>query len=145
MTTLYGVNYTKYNTGPTQDNIVGRGVNGGNVKCLIDTYETAATSAADVVYMAKPLIAGDIVIGFFLSSDNVGATGTVDIGTLYNDDEFASAIDVSGQVVNGNTSILVDGMGYVIGTSTNDEIITLTLNTAAMTGTIKLVLLYIGS
>ena len=147
MSTLYGVNYTLYNTGvngPTEANIAARGGAGGELCVLFDTYEASSTTATDVVYWGPgPLNKGDIVIGYILSSDNVGSTGTVDIGTVYNDDQFASAIDISGQAVSGNTACLVDGMGYTIGTTATDEIIQLTLNTAAMTGTIKCAILYI--
>ena len=142
MATLYGVNYTKYNTGPTEDNLQARGMVSGDVSYMRDTYEASGTTAADVVYIGHPLNAGDRIIAFILSTDDCQSTGTMDIGTLYNDDEFASAIDVSGQVVSGDTSIIVDGVDYVVGTATNDEIIMLTLNTAAMTGTIKITVLY---
>jgi len=142
MATLYGVNYTKYNTGPTEDNLQARGMVSGDVSYMRDTYEAAATTAADVVYIGHPLNAGDRIIGFILSTDDLGTSVTMDIGTLYNDDEFASAIDVQAAAVSGNTAIIVDGVDYVVGTDTNDEIIMLTLNTAAATGTIKITVLY---
>ena len=142
MATLYGVNYTKYNTGPTETNIQARGMVSGDVSYMRDTYEASATSAGDVVYIGHPLNAGDRIIGFILSTDDLGTSVTMDIGTLYNDDEFASAIDVQAAAVSGNTAIIVDGVDYVIGTSTNDNIIMLTLNTAAATGTIKITVLY---
>jgi len=142
MSTLYGVNYTKYNTGPTEDNIQARGMVSGDVSFMRDTYEASATSAGDVVYIGHPLNSGDRIIGYILSTDDLGTSVTMDIGTLADDDEFASAIDVQAAAVSGNTACIVDGVDYVVGTTTNDNIITLTLNTAAATGTIKITILY---
>lgn len=143
MTALYGVNYTKYRTGPTEANIQARGMVSGDVSYLRDTYTGLGTeSAADVIYIGHPLNAGDRILGFFISTADLQGTATLDIGTLYNDDEFKSALDVSGQVVSGDTTIIVDGVDYVIGTSALDNIITLTINTATITGLIKITVLY---
>ena len=142
MSTLYGVNYTKYNTGPTEANIQARGMVSGDVSFMRDTYETAGTTAGDVIYVGHPLNAGDRIIGFILSTDDLGTSVTMDIGTLYDDDEFASAVDVQAAAVSGSTVCIVDGCDYVIGTATNDNIIMLTLNDAAATGTIKITILY---
>jgi hypothetical protein len=144
MASLYGVNYTKFLTGPTEANISVRGTVSGPVHYMYDSYEASATSAADVIYMGHKLNAGDIILGFILSCDDLSgvASPTIDVGTLANDDEFASAIDVSTAAVTGNHAMLVDGIGYVVGTAANDDIIMLTLNTAATTGTIKLLLMY---
>ena len=142
MTTLYGVNYTKYNTGPTEANVQARGMVSGDVSYMRDTYEASSTTAADVIYVGHPLNAGDRIIGFILSTDDLGTSVTMDIGTSYNDDEFASAVDVQAAAVSGNTAIIVDGVDYVIGTAAGDDIIMLTLNTAAATGTIKITVLY---
>jgi len=144
MTELYGVNYTKHNSGTPVD-IIARGVGGGIVQCIFDTYEAAATTAADTVLMGRPLNDGDVVIGFILSTDDMGSSNTLSIGDGDSATRYASAIDTNAAAVSGNTGVLVDGMGYVIGTATDDDKITLTLNTAAMTGTIKICVLYIAA
>jgi hypothetical protein len=110
-----------------------------------DTYEADALGATEVIYIGHKLQAGDRIQSFMLYSDNLGGTATIDIGTLADDDEFASAIDISGQVVSGNVAMLVDGNDYVVGTTANDDIIMITVNTAAVTGTLKLVVLYTKS
>ena len=144
MATLYGVNYTKYNTGPTSANIVARGVNGGTVKCLLDTYEAAGTTAGDVVYVGKPLKAGDIVLYWKVAFDDLGTGVTLDLGDTNNDNLYADGIDVATAAGNSDT-ILVDGMNYVIGTNTDDNILTATLQDAAATGTLKVCIFYVES
>lgn len=140
MSTLYGVNYTKYNTGPTENNIGARGSVSGKLSYIRDTYEFDAADIADVVYMGHKLNAGDRIQYFLISTDDLG-DAKLDIGTGYNDDEFAAALDTT-SAVSGNTSILVDGCDYVVGTAANDDIITLTVDTAAATGTVKLTIFY---
>lgn len=139
----YGVSYTKYLTGPTEANISARGSVSGPLQFMRDTYEASALAATEVIYMGHKLQAGDRIQGFMLFCDDLSAeSATLDIGTLADDDEFASAIDVNAAALSGNTSMIVDGNDYVVGTTTNDDIIMITVNTNAITGTIKLVVLY---
>ena len=138
----YGVNYTKYLTGPTEANIQPRGAVSGPLQFMRDTYEASALAATEVIYIGEKLRAGDRIQGFMLFTDDLGSSVTLDIGTLADDDEFASAIDVNSAAVSGNTAMIVDGNDYVVGTTANDDIIMITVNTAAATGTIKLVVFY---
>ena len=139
----YGVSYTKYRTGPTEANISARGSVSGPLHFMRDTYEASALAAEQVIYMGHKLQAGDRIQGFMLFTDDLSAeSATLDIGTLADDDEFASAIDVNAAAVSGNSAMIVDGNDYVVGTTANDDIIMITVNTNAITGTIKLVVFY---
>ena len=146
MSTLYGVNYTKYNTGPTENNIQARGAVSGKLSYLRDTYEAAATTAGDVVYIGHPLNDGDRIQGFLFSCDDNtgGTTATVNIGDASTSgaSRYADGIAVDAGAVSGNKAILVDGMDYVIGTADDDNIIQLTLADDVFTGTLKLTILY---
>jgi hypothetical protein len=142
MATVYGVNYTKYLTGPTEANIQKRGEVSGPLHFMRDEYECSTTAATTVIYMGHKLQAGDRIQGFMFFADDCGTSCTVDIGTSYNDDEFASAINIESAAVSGNTACLVDGADYEVGTSTGDDIITITVNTASATGTLKLIVFY---
>lgn len=142
MSTVYGVNYTKYLTGPTEQNIQKRGEVSGPLHFMRDEYEASALEATSTIDMGHKLQAGDRIQGFMLFTDDLGTNVTLDIGTSYNDDEFASAIDVASAAVSGNVAMLVDGADYEVGTSAGDDIIRITVNTAAATGTIKLIMFY---
>ena len=144
MSALYGVNYTKYNTGPTEANIVARGVNGGTVKCLLDTYEASSTTAEDTVAIGKPLKAGDIVVGFSISSDALGGSTVLSLGDSDTEARYLADESSTG-ALSGLNSTLVGGMNYVIGTNSGDTTILLTLGDATATGTIEVAILYIES
>lgn len=142
MATLYGVNYTKYLTGPTEANIQARGMVSGNLSFIRDTYEASGTTAGDVVYLGHKLNAGDRVLGFIMSTDDLGTGVTIDIGDTHDDNRYADGIDVATAAVSGSVAILVDGMDYVVGTNSGDDILTIKLQDAAATGTVKILILY---
>lgn len=141
MGVLYGVNYTKYNTGPTEDNIQKRGEVSGPLSYFRDEYEAAGTTDGDVLYIGHKLNAGDRVLGFILSTDDLGTGVTIDVGDLADPNRYADGLDVAAAAVSGNVAILVDGMDYEVGTVANDDVLTLTLADASATGTIKIVFL----
>ena len=144
MSTLYGVNYTLYNTGvngPTESNYTARGAGDARVRCLLDTYEALVTTSNDVVYIGPgPLIAGDIVTGFKISWDALGSSTTLDLGDTASATRYLTGQDSSSA---GNSdTISVDGMNYTVGTTSGDTIIQLTLADATATGTIKVCVFY---
>jgi len=140
MSELYGVNYTKYNSGFPAD-IIARGQGGGILQCISDTYEASSTTAEDTVAIGHDLNAGDVVLFYILSSDDCGNDNAIDIGDSNDPNRYADGID-NESAVSGNKAIFVDGMGYVIGTNSGDETILLTLTDNAHTGTIKISIFY---
>jgi hypothetical protein len=140
MATVYGVNRTLANTADSI-NRIGKGKSGAAVYVESDSYECSTTAAATVIALGNTLPVGAVIQMIQFSFDDLGTGNTVDIGTLYNDDQFASAIDTATAAGASNT-ILVDGAQYVVGTAALDDQITLTVNSAAATGTVKLSVFY---
>lgn len=142
MSILYGVNYTKYNNGSKESDIGARGAVSGPLSYIRDTYEAAATTAEDTVAVGHKLNAGDRIIAFILSTDNLGGSSVISIGDSDTEGRYAVDIDTNAAVVSGNTAMLVAGCDYVIGTADGDDVILLTLGNDAATGTIKITILY---
>lgn len=103
MSTLYGRNYDEvYNNNGKVD----PGEYNGHKKVLFEDYTfVAEASSADILKLGK-LPKGARVLSATLKSPDLGGTGTIDVGTLANDegdaadqDGFIAAADASGQAV----------------------------------------------
>ncbi|MFA5165581.1 MAG: hypothetical protein WC481_08490 [Candidatus Omnitrophota bacterium] len=146
MSDYLGVNATKAAT-PTSENILSPGLLGGKVRCMVDTYEAAAVAATKTIQMGQALPVGAKILGMKVAFDDLSAGGaTIDIGDADDDDRYMSAVDVDTAASNSD-AILVDGLGYtILGTGLisggDDTKILILVNTAAITGTIKLVVFY---
>lgn len=147
MADVYGVQATKTLT-PTGANIVSSGLLGGRVRCMIDTYEAAAVGAGSTIQMGQALPVGATVISVMLAFDALGSA-TIAVGDADDADRYLTAISVAsagcvGTVEDDN----VDGIGYtILGTGEvaggDDTIILLTTASAAITGTVKLIVFYV--
>jgi len=131
-----GTNYAKI-LDPSSDNILAEGLNGGRVRCAVDNYTTAATAIADTIRIAK-LPVGAKVLQIDLEIVALGASVTLDIGDEADDDRYLVAGD--GNTAGNLVSNL--GTGYVVGTTTGDDVIILTVGGATATGEIKSVVYY---
>lgn len=140
MATVYGVNATLALTADPVSRIA-KGKSGSLVYVESDSYECSSTAATTVIYMGSTLPKGAVIQFLQLTFDDLGTSVTIDVGTAYNDDEFASAIDVA-TAAGSATTMLVDGAQYVVGTAALDDQLALTINTAAATGTVKLAVFY---
>ncbi len=146
MATVYGVNKTKYNS-PIGENLVDSGYNKGQVCFMYDTYEASGLAAASVIELCDKLPKGAVLTRIVILTDDLAGTATIDVGDVADDDRYASAVDISGAAL---TTIIPETEAgadiavwpYVIGTVTNDDQFTLTVNTSAVTGTIKVGLYY---
>ena len=147
MADYYGVQATKTLT-PTGANIVAAGLLGGRVRCMIDTYEAAAEASGSTIQMGQALPVGAHVVGVILGHDALGsatiAIGDADLATRYLD---ATSVSSAGLLTNFTDGDNVDGLGYaVLGTgataSADDTKILLTVGSAAITGTLVLIVLY---
>ena len=109
----------------------------------MDTYECSSTAATKTIAIGAPLQAGDVVLAVFIASDDLGTSPTVSVGDAASPTRYVSALDIN-SAAKSNFSCLVDGCGYIIGTSTStdDTQILATINTDSATGTIKFIIMY---
>ena len=140
MATVYGVNKTKMNT-PIGSNILDQGVNKGNVCYMYDTYEASALAAASVIELCDVLPDGAVITKITVLTDDLQGSATIDIGDQGDDDRYASAVDISGQATTyvwpeTAAAANIANYGYQIVGGTSDQL-QLTVNTSAVTGTIK--------
>ena len=141
MATVKGVNRTVADA-VTWDHTLDPGLFGGNVKCMIDTYEAAALAAGSVIEMGGDLPIGARVLGILVAHDALGAA-TIDIGDTEDTDRYLN--DYSVAAAGNKWCDLVDGMEYEVDktvAATPDTQVVITTASAAITGTIKLLILY---
>ena len=139
MSTVYGTNYTKYRA-PSPDNITDPGELAGKVRVMTDTYEASALAAASTIYMGKPLPVGARILNVILAFDALGSA-TISVGDASDADRFIDATDVSSAgMVDMAEGDNVDGLLYKITAATDDII--LTTASAAITGTVKVIIFY---
>ena len=151
MADYYGVNATKA-IDPTPSNITDPGLLGGKVKAQVDTYEAAAVAAGKTIQMGRALPVGATVVGMVLAFDDLSEAGaTLDVGDADDADRYFAAVDVAtAAAVAQVEDMAIGGIGYTIlgegligGSSADDTTILLTVGVAAITGTIKLITLYV--
>lgn len=142
MATVYGVNKTKVRTGPTPDNICDPGELAGKVRVMTDTYEAAGVVAASTIHMGDTLPNGARILDVIITFDALGSA-TVEVGDSTDTDRY---IDATSTASAGTVSMVeddnVDGLLYEIGTNSGDGDIIITTASAAITGTIRLVVFY---
>lgn len=138
MADVYGVNTTKVNAGTQNGNWVDQGLIKSSLKIMTDVYEAAALAAGQTIGIAN-LPAGAVVHGIIVENDALGAA-TIDVGDSDNPDRYVDGLDVS--AAGSAFGILPDGAQYVIGTNTGDTEIIVTVLDAAITGTLKVSVLY---
>jgi hypothetical protein len=135
MATVYGVNATKALT-PTPANDIAAGQQLANKRVVYDSYEFSSTAAGTDVYVGAELPAGHRVVGMKLNTDALGGSTTISVGDTASAARYLAATDTSSAV--NNDSIVIDGMGYVIGTATGDEQLLCHLTGGTATGTLKI-------
>lgn len=139
MTTAYGVSMTKYRSGGGA-NVIDRGVVRGNVEYIIETYEASTLASGSTIAVGKPLNTGDIILGGDLYFDDLSSgTTTVSVGDVNTSALYLTLTDCASAAGHA-TFDKVDGIGYIVGTTANDEQILLTsAGGTAASGTIKVV------
>lgn len=141
MATVYGVNATKVLT-PTAANRVDSGEMTGRLRIMYDSYEGAAADIGTVIYIGDLLPLGARVYGIYYSCDALSSV-TIDVGDLEDDNRYVNDLSVTSAT--SGYSCLVDGFGYQVDettASTSDRQIIVTTAGAAMTGTLKIGVVY---
>jgi len=141
MATVKGTNKTLIDTGGMVSQVAAGLVN-GRIKCDLDEYVAAGTeTAGTVIEFFSDLPSGAKIVALIFSSSVEQTTVTMQIGTSYNDDEFAAAGNTTLQAA--LTAWIEHGKGYVVGTASADGQIILTTAAATLTaGTIYGAVLY---
>ena len=136
------VNSTTYEAQTAGKVALSQGVADATLHVVTTTYEASAAAANTVINLFK--LPKDVVIqNFVVAFDDLGTGVTVDIGDAGDADRYVDGLDVA-TAAGSAAGILVDGLGYVIGTDTtnDDTVITATVLGAAATGTIKVACYY---
>jgi len=148
MATLYGVNRTKANSATSTGTLILEPGNGlSPVYCVSDTYEASAASINDIIEMGVKIPKNAVVIHAILHADALGSSVTLDVGDYEDDDRYLQAIACDSASVSYIEASQIDGRLYTAdettaGATTTDLQIIVTVEGAAATGTIKLVVLY---
>lgn len=119
-----------------------QGVADASLHCVTTTYEASAAAANTVINLFK-LQKDAVVQNFVVAHDDLGTGVTIDIGDAGDVDRYVDGLNVS-TAAGSTTGVLVDGLGYVIGTDTehDDTVITAKVLGAAATGTLKVTCYY---
>lgn len=119
-----------------------QGVADATLHCVVATYEASAAAANTVINLFK--LPKDVVIqNFVVAHDDLGTGVTIDIGDAGDTDRYVDGLAVS-TAAGSTTGVLVDGLGYVIGTDTehDDTLVTAKILGSAATGTLKVACYY---
>lgn len=115
------------------------GIANSTVHVISGSYEADSLAANDIINLAK-LPQNAVIHEIIISTDALGTGVSLDIGDGNDADRYYDGIDVSASKTSNN--ILINGLGYIIGTNDNDDVIQATVLGAAATGTLKFAILY---
>lgn len=136
------VNSTTYEAQEAGKIALSQGVANASLHVITTTYEASAAAANTVINLFK-LAKGAVVQNFVVAHDDLGTGVTVDIGDAGDEDRYVDGLSVS-TAAGSTMGVLVDGLGYVIGTDTehDDTVVTAKILGSAATGTIKVACYY---
>lgn len=142
MAAVLGVNATKLAT-PIGANIIDQGINKAQLNVMTDSYEATALAATSTIAVGDKLPVGATIVDIIVQADDLGtSTGTLQVGDVGDDDRYiaayaAGSATAKSLAINGK----IDGFCYQV-TGTNDDQIYIKTATAAITGTIKIAIIY---
>lgn len=136
------VNSTTFEAQQAGKVTLSQGVADASLHVITTTYEASAAASGTVINLFK-LQKNAVVQNFVVAHDDLGTSVTLDIGDAGDADRYVDGLDVA-TAAGSATGILVDGLGYIIGTDAenDDTLITATIGGAAATGTIKVACYY---
>lgn len=139
MAAVLGANVTKYDAGALGSNWIDSTDVKTGTSIFFDTYEASSLASGSTITMAT-LPSGAKVLDIKVWFDALGGSSTLKVGDSTDDDRYYAAAASSSAGV--FTDILIDGVGYVIGTNSGDDDIIITTGGASITGTIKMLVTY---
>ena len=124
-------------------NKVTQGLIDGRVKVMQDTYTVAATdlSATSTIKMCKALPVGAKVLAILFTTSVSQGSATLAFGDALSASRYAAATTYTG----AGTLNVIEGLGYIIGTSTTSDDTQLLITTAVdvlSAGTLYVKILY---
>lgn len=136
------VNSTTYEAQAAGKVALSQGVADATLHSITTTYEASGAAANTVINLFK-LQKDAVVQNFVVAYDDLGTGVTIDIGDAGDTDRYVDGLDVA-TAAGSKTGILVDGLGYVIGTDAenDDTVITAKVLGGAATGTLKVTCYY---
>lgn len=136
------VNSTTYEAQAAGKVTLSQGVADATLHSITTTYEASGAAANTVINLFK-LQKDAVVQNFVVAYDDLGTGVTIDIGDAGDTDRYVDGLDVA-TAAGSKTGILVDGLGYVIGTDAenDDTVITAKVLGGAATGTLKVTCYY---
>lgn len=138
MAAVKGTYNTDYTSNPRK--LPASNIWGGNVKVAYDEYEASALDAASTI--SGPVVPkGARIWDIHVLADDLGtSTGTIAVGDQDSADRYIAAYAAGSATFK---SLLKDGKIAAVGYETTEETtITLTTATAAISGTIKILVFY---
>lgn len=146
MATYKGVNRTLKDT-PNIASRMAPGLFDGRVKIMYDSYEAdGGETTPDIIEMGPKLPIGAKIIDVILDTDALGGNATLQVGDYETPAHFISATDHGAAALISRMDTIAGRM-YEIdettpGATTTDRQIIITVGTSAITGDIKLIVLY---
>jgi len=113
---------------------------GGSPMTFSDTVTFAAADATSVGTVCGTLPAGLMITDIQLSFADLGTGVTLDVGDSADDNRYIDGIDVATAAGSYSSGLILAGQNYVIGTNSGDNQILLTVQDAAATGSVKIVI-----
>ena len=136
------VNSTTYAAQEAGKIALAQGVADASLHVVTTTYEASAAAANTVINLFK-LAKGAVIQNFVVAHDDLGTGVTIDIGDAGDEDRYVDGLAVA-TAAGSTTGVLVDGLGYVIGTDAehDDTVVTAKILGSAATGTLKVACYY---
>lgn len=137
MSAVYGDNYTKALAG-VMHNLCGAEY-GGKVRAILETYEASALDSGSSIAVGKPP-KGWKYLGGWVIGDDLSSAGTLALGISGATTKFmaATVFTTAGQQT---AAFAIDSIGYEFDGSTP---IIVTTGVEAITGTVKVILLFVA-
>ena len=134
------VNSTTYEKQQAAKIAIDPGIANSTLHVTSTVYEANALAANDTINLFT-LPKGAVIHGMNVAFDKLGTGTTLVVGDKHDPDRYIDGADTA-TAAGFTNSMAVDGMGYVIGSNEDDDVIQATNLGATATGTIKVTCFY---
>lgn len=138
----------------TPDHQLNKGLAGGRVKCIVDTYEANALAANSVIYMGAKLPLGAVVVDVQVDFDALGGGTSIDVGDAEDPDRYIDGVATTsaGTARAGNGQAAEDAVPYTLDatddtdrndSANSDRQVQITILGGSATGSIRSMVYYL--